>query len=441
MLGIEKFSTKALSIIKSLNDRGFQSFFVGGCIRDLLLGITPHEWDITTDATPEEILATFKRGIPTGIKFGTITVLEDSEPFEVTTFRKDENYIDGRHPENVRFTKDINEDLARRDFTINAIAYNPYSKTLIDLFDGKKDLENKIIRAVGNPLERFREDGLRAVRACRFAPQLGFTIEDETFKAISKTLDVVKKVAIERVHDELVKLLKSNIPSIGFEYMRISGLLDLFLPELSALYGVEQPKQFHKHDVYWHSLYSCDSAPKNMPTVRLAALFHDIAKPKCKDGETFYNHDKEGEILVRDILKRLRFGNATIETVSNLVSHHMFNYTDEWKDPAVRRFIRRVGKENIASLFDLRKADTSSMGREVSTDYLQKLQKRIDKILREKNALHISDLKVSGNDIMELLQIPPSKKVGKILETLLDRVIEDPSLNEREILLNMAKEL
>lgn len=430
--------SQAQKIIQTLKAKGFQAYLVGGSLRDLLLRKTPEEWDLTTDATPEKVSKLFKKVIPTGIDFGTVTILLGDEKYEVTTFRSDERYVDGRHPAKVTYTNDIHKDLSRRDFTINALAYDPQTKSLIDDFKGQKDLKAKLIRSVGDPLERFSEDGLRPIRACRLAAKLEFEIEAQTFAAISKTLKVVKKVAPERLHDELVKMLKAPRPSIGFELMRKSGLLELIMPELKSCFGIEQPPQYHKYDVYWHSLHSCDAAPCE---IRLAALLHDIGKPICKKDYTFYGHEKASAEIAKKILKRLKFSNEQIKKVVNLIANHMFDYQSQWGGAAVRRFIRRIGGvENVADLFELRRADAKGMEREIEFSYLSKLQKRIDKIIEEENALDVSDLKVDGKDVMRVLNIPPGPKVGKALNYLLEKVLDDPTLNERASLLQLIKD-
>jgi tRNA nucleotidyltransferase (CCA-adding enzyme) len=440
MLKNKKIPQGARSVIKALKENGHQAYLVGGCIRDLLLKIPIAEWDITTSARPEEVTKLFEKVVPTGIEFGTVTVLLPDGKYEVTTFRSDERYVDGRHPSRVTFTSDIHKDLSRRDFTINALAYDPDTDDLMDEHGGRKDLKKKLIRTVGNAVERFSEDGLRPIRACRFAAKLGFEIEKETFAAISRTMDITKKVAPERIRDELVKMLAVKKPSIGFEYMRKSGILRLIMPELQDCYGVEQPPQFHKYDVYWHSLYSCDAAPAGNIILRMAALLHDIGKPPCKEGYTFYNHDKLGVKMAERILRRLKFSNADIKKTSNLISHHMFNYSGEWSDAAVRRFIRRIGGiNNVADLFALREADTRAMEKEIISEYLIEMNKRIDKIIEEENALDISDLKVDGKDVMRVLNLPPGPMVGRVLHYLLEKVLDDPKLNEREILLELIK--
>jgi poly(A) polymerase/tRNA nucleotidyltransferase (CCA-adding enzyme) len=436
-----KVKDGAAEIVEKLQAGGFAAYLVGGCVRDSLLGREPAEWDITTGARPEQVQKLFVRVVPTGLDYGTVTVLLADGQYEVTTFRSDENYVDGRHPANVRFTTDIHRDLARRDFTINALAYDPASRELLDDWQGQQDLKEKLIRTVGEPLERFREDGLRPLRACRLAAQLGFAIEARTLAAIPQALATVKKVAPERLHDELVKMLAAKRPSAGLELMRRSGLLPLVLPELAAGVGVEQPPEFHQHDVYWHSLYSCDAAPAGNLVVRLAALLHDIGKPACKQGFTFYNHDRVSAEMAAKLMRRLKFSNDETERVANLIAQHMFDYTAEWSDAAVRRFIRRIGGlESVPDLFALRLADTRAMQQTVGSAYLSELQARIDRIVAEQNALHVTDLKVDGNDVMKTLKIKPGPRVGQVLNALLEKVLDDPALNERARLLELIKE-
>lgn len=435
------FPSGALKIIRTLKAEGYRCYLVGGCVRDILLSKTPKEWDLATDASPEEVGKHFKKVVPTGIEFGTVTVLIDNETFEVTTFRRDERYLDGRHPATVTYSKNLDEDLSRRDFTINAMAYDPLTKEFVDRFDGVGDLKAKLIRAVGEPVARFSEDGLRSLRACRFAGVLEFEIEAKTFEAISKTLGITRKVALERVHDELVKLLAAKKPSVGFEYMRQSGLMKEFIPELEAGVGVEQPSAYHRFDVYRHALYACDASPPDNLIGRLAALLHDISKPACKVDLTFYNHDQAGAEETEKILRRLKFSNDDLKRTANLVKNHMFDYKSAWSDAAVRRFIRRVGLENIPDLFALRRADTAAMNPDVNVGYLAELQERIDRVVAEENALNVKDLKIDGRDVMEALALPPGPKIGKVLDALLEKVLDDPSLNTRETLLKLVGEI
>ncbi len=445
MFNRKLFPKGALYIVEVLKNSGHKAYLVGGCIRDLILGREPTEWDLTTDATPHVIQRLFQKVIPTGIDFGTVTIVQDDGSYEVTTFRSDERYSDGRHPEKVTFTKSLDEDLSRRDFTVNAMAYDPFSKEFVDKFEGRKDLKKKLIRTVGNPVERFNEDGLRPIRACRFAAKLGFEIDKETLEAISKAIDRVNMIAPERIHDELVKMLGAEKPSIGFEYMRKSGLLKIIMPELETCFGVDQPKPFHKYDVYWHSLYTCDALPREKYTLKLAGLLHDIAKPGCKQEITsknkmvFYDHDTEGVNIAKEILERLRFSNSDIDYIKNLIKNHMFNYSCEWSDSAVRRFMIRVGVKNLEDLFALRIADVKAMEREIDEEYLSELKKRIARVIEEDNALHVRNLKVSGEDVMEVLNIRPGPRVGEVLTFLLERVLDDPGLNNRDTLLRMIE--
>ena len=441
MINNKAFPRDLINIVKTIKKAGFQCYIVGGGIRDLMLHLKPKVWDLTTDASPQKISKLFKKVIPTGIKYGTVTVIINKIPYEITTFRSDERYVDGRHPSKVMFSKDLKKDLSRRDFTINAIAYDPTTKELVDIFGGKKDLKAKLIRAVGNPVERFREDGLRPIRACRFAAKLNFKIEKKTLDAIPKCLSTAKKVSPERVHDELMRMLEADKPSIGIDLMRKSGLLSIYIPELLKGVGVKQPKPFHKDDVYWHDLYACDAVSKDKPALRLAALFHDIAKPQCKAGYTFYNHETKGAEMAQAIMKQLKFSNAHIEYVANIIRHHMFNYEPKWSDAAVRRFIMRIGLNYADDIFDLRIADIKSMGRRVEPGHPRGLRNRIKKVIKEQNALHIRDLKVNGNDVMKTLHIKPGPEVGEVLNKLLEKVLDNPGLNTKLDLIGLIKKL
>ncbi|MFC1560273.1 CCA tRNA nucleotidyltransferase [Candidatus Margulisiibacteriota bacterium] len=439
MINVRSFPKDLIDICKKIKKAGFSCFVVGGGVRDILLGNKVTNWDIATDATPKDVEKLFNKVIPTGIEFGTVTVMKGKIPYEITTFRSDQRYVDGRHPEKVTFTKDIDKDLSRRDFTINAMAYDPLEGKLIDNYEGQKDLLKKVIRTVGDPVERFNEDGLRPVRACRFAAKLQFNIDKATLEAIPKCLEVAKKVAMERVHDELMRMLEADKPSAGIEAMRQTELLSLFIPELEEGVGMEQPKPFHEYDVYWHSLYSCDYVSKEKPVLRLTALLHDIAKPPCKDGVKFYGHDSKGAEMSEKIMKRLKFSNKDIDRVANLIQNHMFHYTSDWSDAAVRRFMKRVGVENLGDMFELRMADLKAMEKEVDFDHPKELRARIKKVIDEENALHVKDLKVDGKDVMKALGIKPGPEVGEILNSLLEKVLDDPKLNDRKKLTEMIK--
>ncbi len=427
---------------------GFQCFLVGGAVRDLLMGRIHADWDIATDAKPDQVTAMFRRVIPTGIKHGTVTVLYQDTRFEVTTFRIESGYSDGRRPDSVTFAPSIFEDLSRRDFTINAIAYDLYTGLIHDPHDGRADLKRGIIRAIGDPLDRFREDGLRPLRACRFASQFSFVIDESTRQAIGKALDVTAGVSRERVRDEIVKILESPTPSVGFLLMLETGLLALILPELVEGAGVAQG-DLHCYDVLTHSLYTCDAAPVGNTSVRLAALLHDVGKPRCRRMDesgriVFYSHERLGSEMTEEILRRLRFPNLTIKSVSHLVLHHMFNYQEEWSDAAVRRLVARVGEENVDDLILLRRADQIGMCRENAEMFPEGLSifaGRVRSVMEGERAFTVKQLSANGRDIMERLGIPAGPAVGTVLSELLAAVLEDPALNEKEKLLQIAERI
>lgn len=457
-----------LKVARMLTKEGYEVYLVGGALRDIVMGKVPHDYDLATNALPDEMLEIFPKSVSTGARFGTILALvPDSNgeniQVEVTTFRSESDYVDGRWPSKVEFVSDIDMDLGRRDFTINAMAMDLSSANfdvegdqewdIHDPFGGIADINSKLVRAVGTPIERFKEDGLRAFKACRLASQLDFEIEEETFKAIKQAIPVAKKVSMERIRDEFMKLLlNSPKPSKGIELMRESGLLNIFLPELLEGYGVEQ-KLYHADDVYWHSLKTCDLAPDS---VKLAALLHDIAKPRTDMGNGhFYGHDSVGADMVGDILKRMKFSKSEIERVKLLIRNHMFYYPHvegevekesmekliltQWSDSAVRRFLKRVGEENVDDLFKLRIADASSNPKTAfKPEEITELQKHISKVLQEDMALKITDLEIDGEDL-KALGVEPGAKMGEILRKLLDMVIEDPLLNTKEKLLEEAR--
>ena len=424
---------------------GFQCHLVGGAVRDILLGRPHTDYDVATDALPSQVVPLFRRVIPTGIKHGTVTVLFKGTTFEVTTFRTETGYSDGRRPDSVTFAPSILEDLARRDFTINAIAYDLHADRVEDPHDGRGDLKRRLIRAIGDPAERFHEDGLRPLRACRFAAQLGFEVDPATLAAIPGALEVLARVSAERVRDEILKILQSPVPSAGFALMKQSGILSVVLPELLEGDGVAQGP-LHCYDVLWHSLYACDAAPADSLVLRLAALLHDVGKPRTRgtapDGRpTFHGHEKVSEEMTRAILERLRLPNAVIKDTAHLVAQHMFNYQEEWSDAAVRRLVSRVGEGSIKDLLALRRADQLGMCRENARYFPQGLSDfahRVDSVLSADRALTISSLAVNGRDVMESLGLPPGPKVGVILQELLQSVLEDPALNSREKLLEIA---
>ena len=430
-------------------------YLVGGAVRDMLRGEKIHDWDLATNAVPEEVTAIAKNAggkvVPTGIKHGTVTVFYKKHSAEITTFRTESDYSDGRRPDQINYAATIEEDLSRRDFTINAIALRLPKGEIIDPFGGKADIKAGVIRCVGNAGERFNEDGLRPMRAVRFAAQLGFEIEQRTLDAIPDALQTSAKVSWERVRDEIDKILDSSPPfgkpSRAFLLMEKTGLLNLFLGELAVCRGIEQ-KGFHQFDVFDHLLLACDYAAANnySHALRLASLFHDIGKPQVRDMDkngvwTFYRHEEVSAGLCRKIMNRLRYSNTQISNVCHLVKEHMYHYTDDWTDAAVRRFIARVGESNLESLYRLRRADAYAFsGKEPDPRSQMPLTKRVEKVIESGRAFTVKDLAVSGSDLAAI-GIKPGKIMGIILKALLETVLDDPQQNVREKLLEIAEKI
>ncbi|MGP1458362.1 MAG: CCA tRNA nucleotidyltransferase [Treponema sp.] len=438
---------------------GFQAYLVGGAVRDMLMKKTPSDFDLATNAKPEDVMRLFRRVIPTGIAHGTVTVHWQKREIEVTTFRAESEYSDGRHPDEVRFAEKIEEDLSRRDFTMNAIAASLDGGVVIDPFCGRDDIKARLIRTVGRAQERFSEDGLRPVRAIRFASQLDFTIEEGTFAALSKPEihAVTQKISVERFRDEFVKMLRPEKPSSALNLLEESGILSLFIPEFSDCRGCIQKdmRGCHDFDVLDHLFYAADGAPKDKLNVRLAALFHDIGKPAAKTVEEcgvgtvihFYNHEKYSEEIARKVLVRLKFPNALVDSVCHLVLNHMFHYESDWKDAAVRRFLVRVKPENVDDLFDLRLADMYGMHNapvrlhdSPAAALLLEFKERLSQAEREKSALSLRELAVNGSDLMAL-GVPRGKDIGRLLGELFNTVLDDPEQNTRERLLPIAQNL
>jgi poly(A) polymerase/tRNA nucleotidyltransferase (CCA-adding enzyme) len=473
---------EAQNIIKQLQENGYEAYAVGGCVRDLLLGKEPKDWDIATNANPEEI----QKILPDSFyenKFGTVGVkipklkhqipnksqapnsnYQEYEIIEITTFRAETKYTDKRHPDEVRFVKTLEEDLARRDFTVNALAVkilNPKSQNsnksqitklqniqyeVVDLFNGKKDLEAKIIRAVGNPDERFNEDALRMLRAVRFAVALDCSIEEETFMAIQKNAGWLEAIAKERIRDEFEKIIMSPAPDKGVELLRETGLLKYIIPELEAGIGVAQDRH-HIYTVYEHNVMSLKFAgqKKYNLAVRLAALLHDAGKPQTKvirEGiATFYNHEVVSAKLAVRILDRLRFPREVVERVANLIRYHMFVYdVGVVTEAAVRRLLRKAGPENMEDLIAVRVCDRLGSGVPKAQPYrLRHFQYMVEKV--QHDAISVGMLKINGSEIMEILKIQPGPIIGAILDVLLAEAIEDPKINEKEFLEKRVKEL
>lgn len=425
---------------------GKKAYLVGGAVRDLLRGKKAEDWDLATDARPEEVVRLFRRVVPTGIKHGTVTVLYKGHALETTTFRTESGYSDGRRPDSVSYAATIEEDLSRRDFTMNAVAVELPGGKIVDPFGGRADIAKRLIRCVGNPAERFGEDGLRPLRAARFSAQLEFCLDGATEAAVPGALGKTALVAVERVRDELDKMLRAPAPSAGFAVMERTGLLGLLLPELARCRGAEQ-KGNHRFDVLDHLLLACDKAPADRPLVRLAALFHDVGKPEVQaiDPEsgvrTFHRHEEASARTAERVLLRLRYPTATVKAVVHLVATHMFHYEESWTDAAVRRFLVKVGAENLDDVFALRRADTwATAGREPPPAALAELGDRIAAAVAERNAFSLKDLAVGGEDLVRL-GVPRGPRIGAILKELLETVLDDPAMNERGALLEVARRL
>jgi len=434
---------EVVSLIKRINRHKYQAYLVGGSVRDRILKREIYDWDVATSAPPALIMRLFKRTYPTGLKHGTVTVLYKGLKFEVTTFRSESVYKDGRHPEEVRFGVDIYEDLSRRDFTINSIAYNPIQNEIIDPYGGLKDIERRLIRCVGRAVDRFSEDGLRCIRAIRFAAVLNFKLHRDILPAIRETIPVFMKVSIERVREEFLKLLSAEKPSRGIIYLHKSGILEKILPELSSSIGFVQ-NRWHKHDLFTHSLKIVDYLPRTDPELRLIGLLHDIAKPICKTGPTedatYYGHDSKGAEMVEEIFKRFKFSNKSIERARLIVANHMIGYKSDWSDAAIRRLMRRLNRETY-TIIEFQKADVMARGTSVKSSIrlLNELKERVEMLERESSALNLHQLKVDGNDVMKIKDITPSPEVGRILKRLMEMVIERPELNRRDRLLRLIK--
>lgn len=452
--------------LKKMNEifsaNGFEAYLVGGAVRDMLRGTPASDWDIATNATPADVTRIFRSVIPTGIAHGTVTVRFRGKSIEVTTYRTEQGYSDGRHPDHVSFAATIQDDLSRRDFTMNAIAASLADGTITDPFDGRADIAWKRICTVGNARDRFLEDGLRPVRAIRFSSQLGFDIQSDTYSAIfdDAVRNKIRSISAERFRDELCKIVQSPVPSAGLRLLEETGILAFFIPELAAGRGVTQAdaRGFHEYDVLDHNFYACDGAPRDNLTVRLAALLHDIGKTDTRTVETktvagqaaevihFHGHEAKSAEIAKNVLTRLKCSNAQTERVCHLIRQHMFFFETNWTNAAVRRFIVRVGAENIDDLLLLRRADIYGMHRvpvaagSPAARNLDELRDRISVVEAEKSARSLKDLAVNGNDLLAL-GIPAGKHVGRILHELFQCVLDDPAMNERERLLRVARSL
>ncbi len=431
-----------IDLCRTLLDRGHGAWVVGGCVRDHLLGRAVNDWDVCTTARPKEILKYFAKAIPTGIEHGTVTVVLDGQHYEVTTLRGEGAYSDGRRPDRVYFLDDVREDLARRDFTVNAIAYDPLGQVLVDPFGGHRDLVDRVLRAVGDPVQRFNEDGLRILRGARFSATLEFELDPATETAMERAIDVFRKVSAERVRDEWMKTMKARAPSRAFEVMLRRGILECVSPELVETVGVTQGPA-HRWDVWDHSLRTLDATPRD-PVLRIAALMHDIGKAKTRDDSfTFANHDRVGAEMTDAWMKTWRFSNDERVRVTHLLRHHLVAYDASWSDAIVRRFVQRVTPGSLADLFALARADAEGAGVEVERRVagLDALEARVREVRASGAPLTQRELAVDGTVLMKELGMKPSRALGEVLSALFERVLDDPSLNTREALLKLAGEL
>lgn len=432
----------AEDILDRLYAHGYEAYLVGGCMRDILMDRSPKDWDITTSALPHEVSQIFsdKRVISTGEKYGTVTVIYGGGKAEVTTFRSEGAYSDGRHPDWVRFEKTIEEDLSRRDFTINSLAWNNI-KGIIDPFKGREDIRKGLIRAVGNPRDRFIEDGLRMLRAVRFAANMNFHIDGTTLTAIKELAGMIKLVSTERVREELFKILIGPDPAYGMNILLDTGLVRFVLPEILPTVGFEQNNPHHDKDVFRHTLCVLEQTP-DILHIRLAALFHDAGKPYSYtlDDEGvghFYGHNAKGVDIAAGALRRLKCSNKVIRQVLLLVDNHM-EYYKKNERIEMKRLIREVGKENINDLLSLQKADAMCKKKRRLIANAIEMENTVREILSNKEPINMEDLEINGEDLKEL-GFEQGIRMGRILNELLDSVIEKPELNKKEILIQMAR--
>ena len=434
---------KVSYIIQVLQEHGYEAYAVGGCVRDSILGRVPDDWDITTSATPLETKALFARTFDTGIEHGTITVLLDKDAFEVTTYRVDGKYEDSRHPSEVTFTRSLKEDLLRRDFTMNAMAYND-SEGLVDIFGGLKDLQSKTIRCVGNAKARFGEDALRILRAVRFAAQLGFEIEEETRLGITELAPNLANISAERIQVELIKMLASPNPGMIKTAYEL-GITKVILPEFDVMMKTEQETPHHKYSVGEHTLKSLEFVRADK-VLRLAMLFHDVAKPLMKTIDEngvahFKMHDVKGVEMTKQILRRLKFDNDTMNKVVKLVQYHDYRMPAEAKN--VRRAMNKIGEELFPYYLEVRRADALAQSEYLQDEKLQNIEKikfQYEEIVKRQECVSLKDLAISGSDLIAA-GMEPGKEIGEILNKLLELVIESPDLNQKDKLLEIKDTL
>ena len=442
-------------VCRRIHDAGHGVWCVGGAIRDAIMAqmagtnqVPTGDWDLASSATPDQVMRIFRKVIPSGIQHGTVTVLWKDQKIEVTTLRGERGYVDGRRPTEVVFIDSITNDLARRDFTVNAIAFDPIHESLVDPHGGIRDIGARCIRAVGIPSERFAEDGLRVLRAARFCATLGMRLDASTLGAIRSSLDSYRKVSAERIRDEWTKALAAKVPSYAFRVMQDNGLLQVTAPELAATLDCPQNRH-HRYDVWEHTLKTLDGIPTGSVTLRLAALLHDVGKPPTRalslhDGDnTFHGHEIVGAEIASALLRRLRFSNDVCDQVTTYVRHHIVVYQSKCTDAAVRRWINRVGAGRYQDMLTLARADILAKGIDAPEQLaaLSELASRVGSILAAKHALTLGELRISGGVLIGALNLTPGPVVGALLRALLNDVLENPALNERDRLLARASEL
>ena len=431
-----------LNIIKTLNSNGYEAYIVGGCVRDSIIGKTPYDWDIATNASPDNVKNLFENTVDTGIKHGTVTVIIHNETYEITTYRIDGKYIDNRRPENVRFTNSLEKDLARRDFTINAIAFHPKT-SFFDPFDGIIDIKSKVVRCVGNPNERFVEDALRMIRAVRFSAQLGFEIESVTFDSIYMNSSIISKISSERIQEELTKIITSDNPS-KLRLLVDSNIMKYVIPEFVDCFDTPQNNPNHIYNVGEHILCALENIENN-PVLRWTMLLHDIGKPVTRTTDEnnidhFHGHQAEGVKISLNILKRLKFDNKTTDKILRLVKYHDRQIAPDLVP--VRRAVRKLGDDIFSDLLKVKEADYKGQGSKYTGKNLLNLKKikEIYKTIKESSqCVSLNSLVINGSDLINL-GMEQGPRLGKVLNSLLDEVIDNPSLNNRNDLINIAKE-
>lgn len=430
-------------IIQTIEQAGFEAYAVGGCVRDSILGRTPDDWDITTSAKPEDIKRLFRHTVDTGIQHGTVTVLIKKECYEVTTYRIDGEYEDSRHPKAVNFTSLLSEDLRRRDFTINAMAYNDH-KGLVDLFGGQEDLRQGIIRCVGKPDERFSEDALRIMRAVRFSAQLGYVIEENTRQAIQKLAHTLSRISVERIQVELTKLLVSDHPEYVLQLYQL-GLTKVFLPEFDLMMDTYQNNPHHCYSVGMHTIKAMEQVSNNK-VARLTMLLHDVGKPATKTTDDkgidhFHGHPNLSSEMAKKILRRLRFDNDTISRVALLVLYHDYGNAVSATPAFTRKLINKVHLENFSLLLDIKRADVmaqSEHSRQIKLEKLESLRRSYEEVQEQGMCICLKDLAITGTDLIKA-GMKPGQELGKVLEQLLEVVLEDPDMNEKDKLLSLVR--